>query len=219
MSTQASRSRVPRVRTLRRVGLALGALAGLTLSRCDPGYPIEPTACDDWCRVTQRANCEEDYPEGCVSNCEERQIGRRFPRCEEPWLTLAECYRGAPDSAFLCVEDESRPSPICIDERVALMACAFPLRGRCLEVCLREARDCGQPALRCEARCRSLPSGCEAQEQALYACQLREPVDCQDPAGDRREVSEIPCIAEIGALLECAGFGDATAREPRDGML
>jgi hypothetical protein len=205
--------RPPRARyapSRRRAGLGVAALAGLALSRCESPYPIAPTACDDWCRVTQRAGCEEDYPEDCVANCEDRSIGRRFPRCEPPWLALTECYRRAPDSGFLCVDDESRPAPICVVERVALTTCAFPLRGLCLEACLREARDCGRPALLCEARCRSRPPGCDEQERSLYACQLRGPVDCQDPATDTRDVTEIPCIAEIGALLECAGFDSAT---------
>jgi hypothetical protein len=190
--------------------LVLAAFAGIALSRCDGSYPIAPTACDDWCRVTQRANCEEDYPEGCVSNCEDRSIGRRFPRCEAAWLTLTECYRAAPDSDFLCSDEESRPAPICIDERVSLTACAFPLRGLCLGVCLREARDCGRPGLACEARCRSQPEGCDDEQRALYECQSSMPADCRDPATDTRAISEIPCIAEIGALLECAGFENAT---------
>jgi hypothetical protein len=201
-----------RARAAGRAALALAA-AGLGLShlRCEGGdYPIAPTACDDWCRVTQRAGCEEDYPEGCVSNCEERAIGRRFPRCEPEWLELTECYRRSPDADFLCVEEESRPRPICIDERVALTACAFPLRGQCLAACLREARDCGRPELACEARCRSQPPGCDEPQRALYACQLGQPADCWSGEDDTRVVSEIPCIAEIGALLECAGV-DAAA--------
>lgn len=189
--------------------------AGLSLSllpSCEGGgYPIAPTACDDWCLVTQRAGCEEDYPEGCVSDCEDRSIGRRFPRCEPEWLVLTECYRRAPDAAFLCVEEESRPGPVCIDERVALTACAFPLRGSCLEACLRVARDCDRPELACEARCRSQPPGCDEQQRALYACQLARPADCSSGEDDTREPSEIPCLAEIGALLECAGFGPASA--------
>jgi hypothetical protein len=198
-----------RARVCRAASLELAVLAGFALSGCDDPYPIAPTACDDWCRVTQRASCEEDYPEGCVSRCEDRSIGRRFPRCEPAWLTLIECYRAAPDSDFLCVDDESQPAPICIDERIALTACAFPLRGRCLGVCLREARDCGRSGTACEARCRSQPEGCDDEQRALYDCQSSMPADCQDPATDTRAISEIPCLAEIGALLECAGFDGA----------
>jgi len=194
----------------RRATSLIAAGLGVWLLRCDAGdYPIAPTACDDWCLVTQRANCEEDYPEGCVSRCEDRSLGRRFPRCEPEWLELTECYRRVPDSDFLCVEEESRPGPICIDERVALTACAFPLRGDCLAVCLREARDCGRPELACDARCRLQPPGCDDEQRALYACQLAQPVDCQAPETDTRDVSEIPCITEIGALLECAGLDRA----------
>jgi hypothetical protein len=179
-------------------------LCALLSVRCDNPYPIAPTACDDYCWVTQRAGCEEDYPEGCVSDCEDRALARRWPRCEPHWLELIECYRRAPDSAFQCIDDESRPLPVCVDERVALGACMAPERGPCLEVCFREAVECGDLARRCEARCRSTPPGCEDRELALYKCQLNEPVDCVDPAMETRDVSEIPCIAEIGALLECA---------------
>jgi len=187
-----------------RGGQLLILASALASLRCESPYPIAPTACDDFCWATQRAGCEEDYPEGCVSECEDRALARRWPRCESLWLGLTECYRRAPDAAFLCVEDESRPLPICIDERVALGACMSPVRGPCLEVCFREAVECGEPERRCEGRCRSTPPGCEDREQALYKCQLNEPVDCVDSDTDSRSASEIPCIAEIGALLECA---------------
>jgi hypothetical protein len=98
-----------------------------------------------------------------------------------------------------------------MDERVALIACAFPLRGQCLAACLREARDCGRPALACEARCRSQPPGCDEEQRALYTCQLEQPADCWSGENDTRDVSQIPCIAEIGALLDCAGIDAATA--------
>jgi hypothetical protein len=180
-------------------------VGGLAPSHCDAPYPIAPTACDDFCWVTQRAGCEEDYPEGCVSQCEERGLARRWPLCEELWLGLIECYRAAPDSAFQCVEGESRPRPICVDERVALNTCISPVRGACIDVCLREALECGDPARRCEARCGGRPPGCQDREQALYKCQLNEPVDCVvPPEPDTRSAAEIPCLSEIGALLECA---------------
>ncbi len=193
---------------------ALFPLAALMSLRCDNPYPLAPTACDDWCLATQRAGCDEDYPEQCVSNCEDRSIGRRFPRCEAPWQALAQCYFSAADTDFQCVDDESRPKPICIDERVALSACASPLRGSCLQVCLRQAVQCAQPERLCEADCRPTAPNCQQFEQALYDCQLREPVDCTDPEADTRDVIEIPCIAEIGALLDCAGFEPTESPAP-----
>jgi hypothetical protein len=205
---RAARHRPPRAagRASRALASGLVALASLISIRCDNPYPLAPTACDDWCLATQRADCDEDYPEGCVSACEERSIGRRFPRCEAPWQALTQCYFAAADTEFQCIDDESRPKPICIEERVALSACASPIRGSCLQVCLRQAAECAQPARRCEAQCRPGTPGCQEFEQALYDCELREPVDCTDPDADTRDVSEIPCIAEIGALLDCAGF-------------
>ena len=181
------------------------ALTGaFATSHCESPYPIAPTACDDYCWVTQRAGCEEDYPEGCVSDCEGRALARRWPRCEPLWLDLIECYRDAPDSGFQCIEDESRPLPICIDQRVALAACMSPVRGSCMEVCLRDAVACNDPERRCEGICRATPPGCEDREAILYRCQLSQPPDCVDPEMDTRPLGDIPCIAEIGALFQCA---------------
>ena len=194
-----------RIGRIHRLRLAAFAGIGLSAVECDSPYPIAPTACDDWCLATQRAGCEEDYPEGCVSDCEDRAT-RRPARCEPAWLELTECYRQAADEDFLCVEEESRPRPICVDERVALSSCTSELRGTCLQVCLREAIACGTPEVRCEARCFPQNPGCEERERALYECQLQHPPDCEAPEPDTRDPSEIPCLLEIGVLLDCAGF-------------
>jgi hypothetical protein len=191
--------------------LAGAALAGAALRCDDDEYPIAPTLCDDWCLVTQRAGCDEDYPEGCVSDCEDEAIGRRLPRCEPAWRSLIECYRGAPASDFSCLEDESQPGLVCLEQRLALARCASPLAGQCLDVCLREARECDRYDLACEERCDLLLSPCDGEQRALYECQLAAPVDCVLPEEETRDLDEIPCLAEIGALLECAGF-DAGAR-------
>jgi hypothetical protein len=196
----------------RRTAWLIAVAGALLADGCDSPYPIAPTACDDWCLATQRAQCEEDYPEGCVSDCEDRAIGRRFPRCEPLWLELAACYRAAPDASFMCVEGESRPRPICIPERVALSACASARRGACLAVCLREALACERPERLCEAQCRPRPPGCNDEEMTLYACQLKEPVLCEDP--ETLEPDQIPCLAEIGVLLECAGFPPPPSTPP-----
>lgn len=176
------------------------------LPHCQPDYPLAPTACDDWCYATQRAGCEEDYPEGCVSDCEEKAVGRRIPRCEPPWRALGDCYRAAPDSDFLCVADESRPLPICGPERIALADCISPTTGSCVASCLREAAECPQPARACESECRLLTPGCDAADRALYECRLTQPVDCRSSGPDQRPAEQIPCLAETLTLLACAGF-------------
>jgi hypothetical protein len=192
--------------------LTMAALGGVALRCDDDEYPIAPTLCDDWCLVTQRAGCEEDYPEGCVSDCEEEAIGRRFPRCEPAWQSLIECYRRAPASDFVCVEDESRPGLVCLMERSSLAECASPLTGQCLDVCLRESRECERLEFACEERCAQLPGPCDTEQRALYECQLSSPADCQPPETDTRELDDIPCLPEIGALLSCAGYDAGAAR-------
>jgi hypothetical protein len=187
----------------------LAALFLAALLHCQPDYPLAPTACDDWCYATQRAGCEEDYPEGCVSDCEENAVGRRMPRCEPPWHELTACYRAAPDSDFLCVADETRP-PICAPERIALANCVSPTTGSCVASCLREAAECPQPARDCESDCRLLTPGCDAADRALYQCRLAQPVDCRAPGPDRRPLEQIPCLPETLTLLQCAGFGQGS---------
>jgi hypothetical protein len=181
--------------------LSLGALV-----HCQPGYPLEPTACDDWCFATQRQGCEEDYPEGCVSDCEANAIGRRLPRCEALWLALSDCYRAAPDADFSCVEQHSRPGPICAGPRTELAQCVSPTAGRCVESCLREASECNHPERDCESECQTPTPGCEARDRALYACRLASPVDCPPPGPDQRPSEQIPCLEETLTLLQCAGF-------------
>lgn len=188
---------------LERASLAL--LAAGT-SRCEGSYSLPPTACDDWCFATQRAGCTEDYPEGCVSECEDEAIGRRYPACEAPWLQLSACYRDAPRSAFVCADGESTALGVCFDERIAVFACASPVMGACMEACIVQATGCGRSGRACEQRCASPTPSCEAEALALYACQLAGPADCENPETDTRPPEDIPCLAEIGALLTCAGF-------------
>jgi hypothetical protein len=186
--------------------LACGIALPIALARCQPGYPLEPTACDDWCFSTQRADCEEDYPEGCVSDCEESAAGRRVPRCEAPWLGLIDCYRAARDADFLCIEGESRPGPICLSERTELAACVSLPAGSCLASCLREASECPGPQRDCESECETLTPGCEERDRALYDCRLAAPVDCPPPGPEVRPIEQIPCSEEVLQLLACADF-------------
>jgi len=187
--------------------LTPAALAcGLALARCQPGYPLEPTACDDWCFATQRAGCDEDYPEGCVSDCEASAVGRRVPRCEPPWLALIDCYRQARDADFRCLEQRSRPGAICLPERLALAECVSPSAARCLLSCLREASECPQSERDCDSECQTATPGCQDRERALYDCRLAAAVDCRAPGADERSLDQIPCLTETLQLLECAHF-------------
>lgn len=182
-------------------------LGGALLVRCQPDYPLAPTPCDDWCFATQRAGCDEDDPERCVSSCEDDELTLPRSRCEEQWRSLSECYLQAPTEDFLCVEEESRPRPICIAERVALAACGSPESGSCLASCLRQADECGRPRRACELECRFSTPGCSSPAIALYQCRLASPVDCARPGEpDPRPQEEIPCFAQALTLLDCADY-------------
>jgi hypothetical protein len=179
-------------------------LLAALLAHCQPEYPLAPTPCDDWCLATQRAGCEEDYPERCVSSCED---DFRFvrARCEEPWLALTECYLQAPAQDFVCVGEQSRPRPICVSERVKLAACGSDETGSCMASCLRQAEECGQLRRNCELECLFGTPGCSEPAIALYECRLASPVDCVRPGEpDPRPPEEIPCFGEALVLLDCA---------------
>src|SRR5688572_2943370 len=198
-----SRASSWRARTLPlRVLLQCSSTAAL-LASCQPEYSLAPTPCDDWCLATQRAGCEEDYPERCVSTCEDdfRRVRRA---CESQWLTLSECYLQSPAQDFACVQEQSRPRPICVPERVGLAACGSPESGACVASCLRQADECGRPYRDCEFECLFVTPGCAEPAIALYECRLASPVDCQRPGEpELRPPEEIPCFGEALVLLAC----------------
>jgi hypothetical protein len=174
----------------------------VTVSGCTSEYPIAPTACDDWCFATQRASCEDDYPEECVSECEESAIGRRVPACESPWLALITCYRAAPRDQFRCIDDRSRPGSTCIEERASLAECAAPSTGRCVERCLQQTFVCDEWTRDCESECPPPPAGCEAQNRALYDCRAQTAPAC----GEAIEEQDARCLDQALELLACANY-------------
>ena len=196
-----------RVASMSRAPLSALLLGGVLLARCQPDYPLAPTPCDDWCFATQRAGCEEDYPERCVSGCEENDLPLPMSRCEEQWRSLTECYLQASSADFLCVEEQSRPQPICIAERVALATCGSAEAGSCMASCLRQADECGRPRRACELECLLSTPGCSQPAIALYQCRLASPVDCARPGEpDPRQPEEVPCYPQALTLLDCADY-------------
>src|SRR5688572_20109926 len=84
--------------TRRLLLLGVGSL-GAWVTDCDTSdYPLDPTFCDEWCRVLMRPGCDQE-PENCVRNCE-RSIAPA--ECFELQATLLECYRATPASEFVC---------------------------------------------------------------------------------------------------------------------
>lgn len=184
------------------VSVSVAACFGLFA--CDNDYPIAPTACDDWCHATQRADCKEDEsPADCVSSCEADALGRRHPECEASWLALSECYRNAPNGAFSCVDGYSRPSnTVCLNERRAANYCVSERMGSCFDKCVREAEACGSALATCEHECSTTSEDCEQEHLELDRCLSKAPVLC-DSAGPP---GELPCCEPLVSLLRCAGY-------------
>src|SRR3954467_7629021 len=108
-----------------------GVLAlGLVLAACRGDYSISPTACDEHCKIIERADCSEDYPADCVRDCEAARSGQA---CERAWQALDGCYADADADAFVCVDDRSQPGSVCLPERRGLSECLLPGSGACFD--------------------------------------------------------------------------------------
>jgi hypothetical protein len=159
------------------VVLGLVALAAL---RCDNDYPIAPTPCDDYCLATQRAGCEEDWPDNCVGFCELNRSPTSYPHCSEGFDALLACYQVLGDDDFECVNDGSEPLPgLCEDEKRTHDFCLAPLLYRCLEYCGTRAERCDEiDANACVRGCLAFPSECEDAAVRFLDCELAEESAC-----------------------------------------
>jgi len=175
---------------------------------CNEPYPLPPTPCDDYCFATQRADCPEDYPEACVSQCEDDGVLHRHPDCEKEWSARNACYLGADDEEFFCDADEGHSVPrgeLCLDERRALLTCISPEAELCLTDCFRRSRECGDDPGDCDWACGGQDT-CNGEARAYYDCALENDVDCTDPEEDMRSPEEIPCLEQIGIWFDCLGW-------------
>lgn len=103
------------------------ALAALALG-CQGDYPLEPTACDHWCRVTQRPGCTTQDPAECVAACEEFEDAPSDPPCDAVFEKLVNCLEQVPDALYCkCLlpyisSAEAEPCP-CVVEGNDLADC------------------------------------------------------------------------------------------------
>jgi hypothetical protein len=106
-----------------RLGAWLCASVALLGGACSGGYPLEPTACDDWCNATKGRWidwCGDYDPASCVSECEAQQLDHE--ECRPAYDAAAECYRTTPGAtARRCYYDPNRP---CQTEVLTLMTCS-----------------------------------------------------------------------------------------------
>ena len=121
---------------------------------CSNEYPIQPTFCDDFCRVTLRSECDQE-PEDCVRECELQDVA---PDCEPLQRQLLDCYTDAPDDAFVCWSGNSSVrvrDGVCATQRDALLTCELPTIEPCLQFC--------RPyQLTLDQRLQSAPDGADA---------------------------------------------------------
>jgi len=191
----------PAFERLPRTGRGVATWVALAICGCDSGYPIDPTACDDFCRALQRADCQDDAPADCVRDCEAR---RASPDCDASLTALGECYAESDPSAFTCDDDRTKVGPVCHAERRALDECVAPGSGVCFDECVRQSESCHGSLDDCELGCLHPSPRCREASQSYSACLLGFPVECRDwLEPETRPPEEIPCFDEALAVLDC----------------
>jgi hypothetical protein len=156
--------------------------------------PLHP--CDDWCAATQRAGCEDDWPDTCVSEC---VIGNFVPGpgCIEQWRDAVDCYAHSPDTSFYCADnDRSTPELLtCYREELALSDCYAPERTACVQTCRQRYDACSTFGYTdCTNLCELTEGRCSGPIATLVAC-LTEVGDCQPMMKS--------CEDEIDEVTEC----------------
>jgi hypothetical protein len=181
--------------------LTVACMGLRAITACQNDYLLAPTACDDYCRAIQRADCSEDYPADCVRDCE---ASPSSGTCEEARAALTACYASANSGEFICVDEHSQPKSVCLPERRVLSECVAPGSGACFDQCERQAANCGSNLSDCEAGCAEPVPGCEQASKVYNTCLLDHPVECRawfEP--DPRPLDEIPCGYEALDVLAC----------------
>jgi hypothetical protein len=140
---------------------AMGSLAAWGTHCNYNDYPLEPTFCDDWCRVLLRPSCDQE-PENCVRMCE-RSLAPA--QCGKLAHALLDCYEQAPATEFACsgsgFQRIVRPEEhVCPSQRDQLIGCAYPHVKQCLDVC-RQVRQSFEAGVANDAAVpeRTCPSG------------------------------------------------------------
>ncbi len=109
-----------------RQALALTAAttcAWCALGACSGGYPLPPTACDEYCNATLGDYCPDYYdPAGCVSACEENHVAP--PECRKELDVLINCYQQHPDETSARCRFTPDRIAACATETYLLQTCA-----------------------------------------------------------------------------------------------
>ncbi len=102
-------------------GVRLVCSLWVLLAGCQGGYPIAPTACDEWCEVTKGLSCGFYDPSGCVSQCESQIM--YSPRCRPLFDAALACFQSYPRAEGDCSYDPSFMPLPCDPELEAMSIC------------------------------------------------------------------------------------------------
>lgn len=175
----------------------------LVVCGCQSTYSSPPTVCDDHCHATQRANCGGDDPAECVRDCERNEHAQIGDACQDQWHAVDDCLLRAPRAAFVCIDDHSQITAICLTEQRALSDCAAPGSGTCFDNCVRRSQACGTNLSDCADACRNTSRACQQVSSAFYTCLLDYPIACINDAGKDAGPDDIPCYYEALGFLAC----------------
>jgi hypothetical protein len=179
-------------------------LLWLLLADCTADYGLPPTACDDYCHASQRANCRDDAPADCVRECEEAGRADVAASCAAQWQSRNDCLLRADASSFRCRDNHTQIPNICRNERRALGECSAPGSGACFDDCQRQVESCDADWIECEAQCSQRSPACQAASNVYSSCLAGYPVECRDFfMAETRAPEDIPCFYEALALLDC----------------
>ena len=179
---------------------ATPALAVLAVMGCDNEYPLAPTPCDEYCLVTQRAGCAEDWPDQCVGYCELSRSPAKYPACADRFEVVVGCYRSASSADFVCRFDQSEPKEgVCEGEARDLDFCIEPVYNRCRIFCEALGEHCeGVDVFDCLRGCSSERSRCEGERVRQLDCELSGEIGCTPNPS---------CILLYNEVYECFSAG------------
>ncbi|MET0593348.1 MAG: hypothetical protein ABW133_11650 [Polyangiaceae bacterium] len=192
----------------------------LLLVKCDQGYPIAPTLCDELCAAEHRLPCDGDLdPASCVAQCEaDRQsdpgvLQAGSPaRCDRARTDLLACVRTLPDVAFSCTGGiKERGAGPCLEAaQFHLAICRARKTTTWEDLCSSWARRCtdqfgtldGGDSWGVKYRSCLEPyryaRGCPGEQNAFVECLLGRELSC-----DRIPTLDEGCQAERMAIDTC----------------